>query len=342
LKLNTQYKIGWDIGGAHLKAALIDAEGVALHVHQLACPLWRGLHELERAIIKMCELLQMPEALSLVTMTGELVDLFPNRQAGVYEIAKVVNKRLGQQVLFYGGTSGWLPFNEVASHAQSIASMNWHASAQYVAQTIGKALFIDIGSTTTDMIPIAQTPSVAIGQTDAQRMTNHALIYTGVVRTPLMALGQTIKFKAHTYYLAAEHFATTADVYRLLDQLPLHADLADTADGKGKSLSETTRRLARMVGHDVEDCPMTDWVDLAQSFKQLQKNILMQAIQIHNSHHPMPIVAAGIGAFLCKELAEELRLPCVNVAQYITAKDSQTHQQAVNCFPAYALARLAI
>jgi (4-(4-[2-(gamma-L-glutamylamino)ethyl]phenoxymethyl)furan-2-yl)methanamine synthase len=340
--LNTKYKIGWDIGGAHLKAALIDANGVALKVYQLACPLWRGLHELERAITEMRQLLQVSEALSLVTMTGELVDLFPNRQTGVCEIAKVVNKLLGQHVIFYGATAGWINFNNVASQTHAIASMNWHASAQYVAQSVDKGLFIDIGSTTTDMIPVEKTPLASIGQTDAQRMANQALIYTGIVRTPLMALGQTIHFKAKSYYLAAEYFATTADVYRMLQLLPIDVDLADTADGKGKTLPETARRLARMVGHDAEDCAMSDWVDLAQSFKQLQKNILMHAIQTHTYNNSMPIVAAGIGAFLCKELADELGLPCVNVAEYVAAADSQTHQQAVNCFPAYAVARLAL
>jgi (4-(4-[2-(gamma-L-glutamylamino)ethyl]phenoxymethyl)furan-2-yl)methanamine synthase len=340
--LKTKYRVGWDIGGAHLKAALIDANGVAVKVHQLACPLWLGLHELEHAITEMYQLLQMPEALSLVTMTGELVDLFPNRQTGVCEIAKVVNRLLGQHVMFYGGAAGWIYFNNVASQTHSIASMNWHASAQYVAHSIDKGLFVDIGSTTTDMIPVEKIPSASIGQTDAQRMANQALIYTGIVRTPLMALGQTINFKAKSYSLAAEYFATTADVYRMLQLLPIDVDLADTADGKGKTLPETARRLARMVGHDAEDCAMSDWIDLAETFKQLQKNTLMQAIQAHTYNQRMPIISAGVGAFLSKEIADELGLPSVNVAEYVQAKDSQTLEQAVNCFPAYAVARLAI
>jgi probable H4MPT-linked C1 transfer pathway protein len=339
--LKTKYRIGWDIGGAHLKAALLDAEGVALQVHQLACPLWRGLNALENAMMQMRQLLDTPDALSLVTMTGELVDLFPNRHTGVCEIASVVNQQLGPQALFYSSECRWISFSEVSANTPSIASMNWHASARFLAKCIDRALFIDIGSTTTDMIPLQQHLFDAVGQTDAQRMSNHALIYTGVVRTPLMAFGQTISFKDQIYYLAAEYFSTSADVYRMLQQLPETADLADTADGKGKTLPETARRLARMVGHDLEDYPMSDWVTLAQSFKQLQKNLLMQAIRAHTHHDHMPIVAAGIGAFLCQELAQDLHLPVVNVSKFVQANDSTTHLQAVNCFPAYAVARLA-
>jgi (4-(4-[2-(gamma-L-glutamylamino)ethyl]phenoxymethyl)furan-2-yl)methanamine synthase len=336
------YRIGWDIGGAHLKAALIDEDGVALQVHQLACPLWRGVHELETAMTQMRQWLDAPDALSLVTMTGELVDLFPNRQTGVCEIANVVHQQLGQHAMFYGGASGWIHYTEVSRQTQALASMNWHASAQYVAQFVEHGLFVDIGSTTTDMIPIEQHSIATVALSDAQRMASHGLIYTGVVRTPLMALGQTIRFKEHVCYLAAEYFATTADVYRMLNALPETLDLADTADGKGKTLPETARRLARMVGHDMEDCPMSDWVNLAQSFKQLQKNLLMRGIQAHINTKPLPILAAGIGTFLCKELADDLDLPFVEVADFVQAKDTHTHQQAVNCFPAYAVARLAV
>ena len=37
--------IGWDVGGAHLKAALI-IEGVVTQVEQHVCPLWKGIEYL--------------------------------------------------------------------------------------------------------------------------------------------------------------------------------------------------------------------------------------------------------------------------------------------------------
>ena len=68
--------IGWDIGGAHLKAVLLDANGNVLHIKQLPCPLWRGLHELDSAIQNMLKALrvQADETSHAVTMTGELLD----------------------------------------------------------------------------------------------------------------------------------------------------------------------------------------------------------------------------------------------------------------------------
>ena len=34
--------VGWDIGGAHLKAALLNNKGEVLGVFQEPCPLWQG------------------------------------------------------------------------------------------------------------------------------------------------------------------------------------------------------------------------------------------------------------------------------------------------------------
>lgn len=335
-----EYTIGWDIGGAHLKAALVDAQGVAQQVYQLACPLWRGPQELVKSMAELQTLLPAG-VLSAVTMTGELVDYFPNRHTGVCEIAKVVYAQLGADTRFYAGEIGWLPYAEVESNTLAVASMNWHASAQFVAQQVANGLFVDIGSTTTDVIPIKQHSIVGVGATDAERMARHGLIYTGIVRTPLMALGPTIMFNNRQYYVAAEYFATSADVYRLLQQLPAEVDLADSADSKDKSTLSTARRLARMIGHDVEDAAPADWISLAQQFKQTQKNILMSAFQAQLANATGPIVGVGIGTFLCQELAGALEHPFMHGAQLVQAVDAHTHQQAVNCFPAYAVARLA-
>ena len=41
--------IGWDVGGAHLKAALVE-DGRLAKVVQLPCELWRGMDRLEIAL----------------------------------------------------------------------------------------------------------------------------------------------------------------------------------------------------------------------------------------------------------------------------------------------------
>ena len=52
------------------------------------------------------------------------------------------------------------------------------------------ALFVDMGSTTTDIIPIVGGKVAARGATDAERLQAGELVYTGATRTFLMAVAQ--------------------------------------------------------------------------------------------------------------------------------------------------------
>jgi (4-(4-[2-(gamma-L-glutamylamino)ethyl]phenoxymethyl)furan-2-yl)methanamine synthase len=88
--------IGWDIGGAHVKAVMLDAQGRVLRVSQQACALWKGLDRLKDSLQKVLDLWSLGpnQSMHVVTMTGELVDLFENRAQGVRAIADIVKKYL--------------------------------------------------------------------------------------------------------------------------------------------------------------------------------------------------------------------------------------------------------
>ncbi|MFM9836136.1 MAG: hydantoinase/oxoprolinase family protein [Methylophilaceae bacterium] len=328
--------IGWDIGGAHLKAVLLDKGSVK--ALQIPCELWRGLDNLEAAIN--CVLIDFGEkdAQHVVTMTGELVDLFENRRQGVIEIANFVASILGKETQFYAARSGFVGLQNVSAHVGCIASANWHASASLLAKQVKNALFVDIGSTTTDIILISHGEVAEIGLSDALRMKEDTLVYTGVVRTPLMALAQKLPFEGQQVNVAAEYFSTMADVYRLTGELEAEMDVAETADGKGKTLLESARRIARKVGHDLEDKPIETWKSLALECKKLQMQQIKQAVLKHWKTGT-PIVGAGVGAFLVKQIAEALN------CEYLTISQALAHELNDSlsvCFPAYAVAQLAV
>lgn len=334
--------LGWDIGGAHLKVALIDQHGVALKVLQVPCSLWRGLNELDSAVdAVLSSLKDLPEQ-HAVTMTGELVDLFESRAAGVLAIAQFMRQKLQGKIQFYAGIKGFVPFEQVAANADAIASANWLASAHFLAKKVPNALFVDIGSTTSDLVPIADGKICAKGFSDAARMRSDELVYSGVVRTPLMALGQRVLFEQSLTNVAAEHFATTADVYRLTGDLLLENDMAETADGAGKSLIESARRIARMVGHDVEYASLDVWQDLAQSFKTLQLQRLQDAVDRVSIHSLSPLIGAGAGKFLVAAVAKKMDRPYMDVMDFICASSDEQKRWVGVCLPAYAVAHLAL
>ena len=335
--------IGWDIGGAHLKAALLSANGKLEQLMQLPCPLWKGVDYLERAISDALQAnsIAASGACHAITMTGELVDCFNNRAEGVHAIAEVCKKLLSDDILFYAANEGFVPHSAVKTNVRHIASVNWHASASALAVHRQAALFIDMGSTTTDIIPINHGKVALRSISDAERLQNDSLVYTGVVRTPVMALAQKLLFEGGEVNVMAEYFATMADVYRLTGELA--SDDADTADGKGKTVLESARRLARMVGHDING-DLKPWILLANSCRGLQMQQLKSAILKHLQVN-VPIIGVGAGAFLVQAIAKQLNHPYLHLsevlARLIEHKPNMATQLEV-CFPAYAVAYLAL
>lgn len=336
--------IGWDIGGAHLKAVQLDAAGKVQAAMQIYCPLWRGLHELERAFGEILATMQAEQ--HSITMTGELADIFENRHEGVLQISNIARQKLGENIQFYAGERGFVNFAQVTDNTAHIASINWLASLQFVAQSVHQALFLDIGSTTTDIALICDGKPQMLGFSDATRMQTDELVYTGVVRTPLMALAQKITFNGAFVNVAAEHFATTADVYTLIGDLDLDENMSDTADGADKSLAACAKRIARMVGMDSADAPLSVWRNLAYAFKHAQINQIKQAIlrQISRLENAkgLHVVGCGAGVFLAFELAKQLGFRYDSVTEFIAADSLQAKEMAAVCFPAFAVANIGL
>ncbi|HQN65295.1 MAG TPA: hydantoinase/oxoprolinase family protein [Methylophilus sp.] len=327
--------VGWDIGGAHLKFALLNASGDLLAIEQRPCALWRGLDVLEYAIRDAVKNYHLQGSRHFATMTGELVDLFDSRSQGVLAIADSVSNILGPNTRFYAACNGWVAAAKTKGLERHIASANWHASASWLAQHIKDALLVDIGSTTTDIIAISNGSVQMDSVSDAERMRDDSLVYSGVVRTPVMALANKLSFEGVLVNVAAEYFATTADVYRLLGLLDPNYDMADTADGKGKSLTDSARRLARMLGHDLEDKSLNVWRDLANTCKQIQMQQIKTAV-LGKLNPGTKIIGAGVGEFLVKAIAEGIG----QVYEPVSASFPE-YTDFGPCLPAYAVARLA-
>lgn len=343
------FQMGWDIGGANLKAVVLTADGMLQQALQVACPLWKGLNQLQDAaidILDQCKI-EKNQLQHAVTMTGELVDLFQNRRQGVLEIATLFAQIAGQHVRFYAAQtdkkiSKFVTLTEVSQYSDLIASANWHASASLIAKSQPQALLVDIGTTTTDIVPIIDGDIAGVGFSDARRMQQDALVYTGVVRTPIMALSQTLMVNGITTNVAAEYFATMADVYRLTGELEPQFDSVDTADGQDKTKLASARRLARMVGHDFEDKPRHVWEELAQTCKTLQLQRIKSAM-CKFLNNDMPIIGAGAGAFLVEQLAAGLEKPYISLPDMLKLHlQLGINEQIAQCLPAYAVAWLCI
>jgi probable H4MPT-linked C1 transfer pathway protein len=336
--------IGWDLGGAHLKLAIFDGSWRLRHVAQIPMPLWQGIDHLEAAFAAVGRDWPLADYEHVLTMTGELVDLFESRNHGVCELAHKAAEILPKgRLRLYAGPAGYVSPTGVESYAAQIASANWYATTDWLAQQLSNGVMIDIGSTTTDLLPFSEGRVGSRGYSDRERLICDEMIYSGVVRTPVMAVVQRVPFANDWQLVANEHFATMADVYRILGWLPEGADQHPSADGNAKSAQASRRRLARMLGTDAAAGREADWMNLAGFVADRQMDTISLSLQrLLSGGLPAdaPLVGAGVGRFLAERIAGRLGRSFVDIDQCFAMLGSHGLAAAV-CAPAVAVALLA-
>jgi len=335
--------VGWDIGGAHLKAARAEHARIVDAV-QLASPLRLGIEAVADAFAAAKARLGAADR-HIVTMTAELADTFASRREGVESLSALAVRALAPAPLsLYAGRTGFISPQAAAHHVEDVASANWFASASLAAKTRGSALFIDMGSTTTDIVPVASGAVAARGYTDAERLAAGELVYTGLVRSFVMAVAPRAPLAGSWTPLINENFANMADVHRILGTLPEGADQMTTADGREKTVEGSMARLARMVGCDAADAEPARWTALARWFAEAQIRSMVDAAMLVLSSTGIPaeapIVGAGSGEAVIGEVARRLGRAYRSFASLLDVAP-QARERASLCAPAAALALLA-
>ena len=330
--------LGWDVGGANLKVARIGDDGqTQAEVFECPFPLWREPHRLPAALAEAAEHLGGARTMA-VTMTAELADCFATKREGVAFVLDAFRTAFPDVEPWVYGTDGRFRSREAArQRPHEIAAANWVASATLVTRTFPNALFLDVGSTTTDVIPTVAGRVAARGRTDLARLRNGELIYTGALRTPVCAIVRSVPLHGRPCRVAAEHFAVAADVHLWLGQIEERDYVCETPDGRGASRPEAGARLARMVCADLDTLDAHDVTGIAEHVTRAQVSQIVDGIrQVMQRLRPaLPRVAvlAGLGAFLARAAAEELSLETRDMAEDIGS-------DAARATPAVAVAYL--
>lgn len=267
---------GLDIGGANIKVWREDSTGVTLPF-----PVWKAPQDLKSQLQSLLDSLQIQGPIA-ITMTAELCDCFPSKEEGVRFILNSIPEKHQLSALVYTAHSTFVSLKSALQIPLPCAAVNWLALAKWICtlQTTGSGLMIDMGSTTTDLVPIIQGETLNKGNTDFARLQEFELVYTGMRRTPL---GPLLGQKA-----AQEWFSTTADAHLLLGNLTENPSNMDTADGKPFTIEASSQRLARMFCVDKTDLQPSDILKIAslaigQQTCWITKAIEMQEAKTHRA-----------------------------------------------------------
>ena len=298
--------VGLDIGGANLKAS----DGMEQTVTR-EFPLWKSPDKLPEAL---AELLAgfSPAAPLAVTMTGELADCFRTRADGVKQILEAVAAIAGDREIMVWQTTGeFVSPEDACEFPQLVAAANWHALASWAGRIspVGASLLIDIGSTTTDIIPLEDGTPIPAGRTDLERLESGELIYLGVRRTPICGLISEVRLGTRCIGLARELFATTFDVHLWLQHMAEEPDNRQTANGGPGVVAAAGDRLARMICADRDVLTDEEIQVIAVTVHRRELEILQHGLKrvLSRMEAPHQILLSGEGEFLALQLLKHLK-----------------------------------
>jgi probable H4MPT-linked C1 transfer pathway protein len=327
--------IGLDVGGANIKASWIRFEnGKPIRFRQVNLPfeIWKCKSRLRKAVLDLLRSFPKPDRVG-VTMTGECSDAFRTKPEGVrFILRETVPLFLGKDIFVFTSDGAFRSVSEAVRHPLSVASANWRATGELVSRFTDECLCVDMGSTTTDVIPIKNGKVAALGRTDRIRLMAGELIYTGYLRTNAAHLVSSVPvfypprrggkipegIPADWISTSAEWFCCMGDVHLILNHIRSRDYTSPTPDGRSKTRSEALRRLARLVCSDREEWTEAQLIRMAQYiYEEQKKRILAGLNRVRRSARlgrGTPIVCLGRGGFCVQKICVENGIPVKNLS----------------------------
>jgi len=335
--------LGLDIGGANTKVAYIQTEKDKIKNVEVIVeyfPVWKNPDNLVLVLQKLVDVLGDRFDAVGVTMTAELSDVYSTKREGVEHILGCVKKVFPNNFLYVLNTNARLvSFEEACVVPLEVAAANWMATGWLISQYFENCVIIDVGSTSTSIIPVINGKVTAQGKTDLDKLICGELVYTGSLRTNLATIVQTVPIKGTVATVSSELFALSGDVHLILNNIQELQYNSETADGKASTKKNALTRLARLICADTEMLTDKELTTMAQYIyeKQIQQIAtgLNQVYQYtkKTATTKVPVIIAGLGKnFLAKKAAEQIN------ADLIMDLDELFHTKVTLAVPAVGVA----
>lgn len=339
--------LGFDIGGVNIKVSFLrycSQTDYQLHSLSKFYPMWLNdlhafsslLKELVRELVK-----EAPIDLCGITLTAEVSDAYETKKDGVTHVLSTFQQlfpEIPKKVISI--YNKFLSIDDAIKDYLAVASANWVATALYIGKEFPKSILIDVGSTTTDIIPIRQGIPNTIGKTDTERLLHRELVYTGCLRATIPSIAHEVPYQGYLCPISFEKFALMADVHLLLGHISLEQYTCDTADGRPKTVDAAYARIARIICADLNSISHTELQLIAHHLYEEQLHQIIKALEQVLSTHPEyslsdPVVITGLGRTFLAAVAAQ-RVGFKNIVDFVTVFG----QESAVASPAAAIAML--
>ena len=349
--------LGFDIGGANVKAVKISLIDKTIRLNNVVReyhPLWiRGINSLKLLLKKIKDnlLAGMSNYYVGVCMTAELSDVFKTKDEGVKTVIDIIEEVYSDaQARYYVSVDMELmKASKALKNPMKIAAANWAASAWLLKRKcvdwgIYNALFIDIGSTTTTLIPMVNCEIKVRGFNDPDKLVYGELVYTGVLRGNVATIVDRIPYKGFYAKVSSERFALMGDVHLVLGYISSEEYTTETADGQGRTIKEAAQRLARLPCADSNIMNFSEIIEMARYIYEKQVFKIFEAIMQIRSWlasqgidlDEFTVITAGIGEYLATEASRRSGFKkIISINQLVGSR-------VASVLPAYASALMVL
>jgi len=279
-------------------------------------------------------------------MTGEIADCFTDRAEGVGVIVRAVAAASAARGCagpgFYRVDGRIVPGDEAVAEPRAVAASNWHAVARLAGSLADRqrAFLVDIGSTTTDIVPLAGGRPAPMADDDPGRMLTGELVYTGIERTPIAAIVRSLPHRGVHRPVASERFADSRDAWLLAGGLAADPAMCDTADGRPFTAAAARVRLAHTMLVDPGEVSCDDAARAAEHVVAAQARLVARAlvrVATRRGWVPEVVVVSGHGGPLVHRAIEKTGWRPV-----VRSLPAVLGEEVSRCAPAHALAMIAL
>ena len=317
---------GFDVGGANTDLAVVefDETGNIINIRTdfSYLPMWNKKDELSQTLLELLDKeIDDIDAVG-ISMTAELADSYQSKSEGVLDISGIVMETFNLPVAFVG-LKGMMDYESVQKNPHELAAANWIATAPLAAHMAPDCIFIDTGSTTTDIIPIKNGTECAKGRTDLERLATGELVYTGTLRTNVATVVDKVPLKDGWVRTASELFAVTADVHLVLGNITPGDYTSETPDGADNSRENSLLRLSRVVCGDLDILSPEEVVEIARFIYQKQVEQVAEALkEVSDRENIELVIATGLGMnIIGGEAAKLLGLEIRTMEEILSKED---------------------
>lgn len=329
--------MGIDIGGANTDCCIYEIRDNKIkHIESAKeyLPMWKEKENLESCL----ENFKKDYAIDvvIVTTTAELSDGYQSKKEGVLDIAsKVINVFENSEIHFVT-FNGLKDYDYVVKNPLEMAAANWIATSHIISKIDENCIFMDMGTTTTDIIPLKNGHEIAKGHSDLERLCSGELVYTGMLRTNVATIVNKIPINQEYSTVSSELFAISADVHTILGNITSDEYTCASPDNNDKTVIDCKRRLARVVCADLDMLTDVQIYNIAKYVEEKQINQVMDGLKkvSENNNIKKVIVSNYADSNICKKAAKKLNLDVSSLNEHLSV-DSLNVSPTVGCIQMY-------